>query len=206
MSLEQNTIVEQALEPLHCPTEGYLRMATTDDAENLFFLINKAYFQLYCQFRREGLEKRLETIDQIHDLMEKGIFLLITASDRDQSMMGDLCPIAACVLIHHTATNELSQQTIDGKTSIEISLLAVHPNLVKRGIARYMMQAVEAVAKRLGYTHIFLSALSLSEHVIKMYSHWGFTVIRMKTLTEEGIDASTFAIPCHIVIMEKKLQ
>ena len=198
MLFEQNTVVEQAIKPLLCPTEGLIRIASRSDAENLFLLVNKAFYQNGCRYRRKGFENRLATVDQIYGLMDKGIFLLLTASDNEQStILEDGCPIVACVFIGHTA---------DGKASVKVNLLAVHPNMLKRGIARYMMQAVDSVAKALGYWHVFLSVLSLNAYLIDMYSKLGFHIIETKTLTNEGIDASTFALPCHVIVMEKNLQ
>ena len=198
MLFEQSKIVDQAIEPLVCPTDGSIHTATRNDAENLFSLINKAFFQNGCRYRRKGFENRLTNVHQIHDLMEKGIFLLLTASDNEQStILNDGSTIASCVFI---------APTVYEKTSVKVNLLAVHPNMLKRGIARYMMQAVDAVAEALGYTHVLLSVISLNTYLIEMYSKLGFHRVETRSLTDEGIDASTFALSCHVIVMEKKLQ
>jgi GNAT superfamily N-acetyltransferase len=99
----------------------------------------------------------------------------------------------------------LTKQTVDGKLSIKINILAVRPAIVRRGIARYMMQVVETVAKKCRYTHVFFPVVSLNQHLIDMYSKWGYNIIETKTLVECDVDPEIFAIPCHMFIMEKKL-
>jgi hypothetical protein len=83
MSSEQDTIVRQAMEHLICSTEGFIRIDTNADAENLFLSINKALFKDSSKYKRKGFENRLGRVKEIHSLMEKGIFLLFTASNHE---------------------------------------------------------------------------------------------------------------------------
>ncbi|CAF3341626.1 unnamed protein product [Rotaria socialis] len=206
MSSEQDTIVQQAVEHLICPSEGSIRIATKADAESLFLLINKAFFQILRRYKREAFQNRMETVDEVHKLMEKGIFLILTATDHEQSIiLNDGCFIVACIFMNHAAFGELPVEIVDAKLSLKINLLAVHPGMVRRGIGQYMMQAVESMAKIFRYTHVFLPVVSVNKHLVHMYTKWGFKIIDTKTLADCGIDAEKFSVPCHMIMMEKEL-
>jgi len=84
--------------------------------------------------------------------------------------LDDGCSLVACVFIHDLYNGELTKQTIDGKFSVKINLLIVHPTMLNRGIARSMMQVIDAVAKNSGYTHVFLLVL-FSTQAFTRYVH-----------------------------------
>ncbi len=77
--------------------------------------------------------------------------------------------------------------------------------MMKRGIARYMMQVVDAVAKEFHYTHVLVTVLSVKKHLVDIYTKWGFKIIGVKTLAELSIDPDNFTVLCHFIIMEKAL-
>jgi GNAT superfamily N-acetyltransferase len=113
--------------------------------------------------------------------------------------------IVACVFIQHLDNGKLTNETIDGKLSVNINLLGVHPTMVNRGITRYMMQAVEVIAKSFRYTHVFLSVLSAHKHLLDMYSEWGFNIIGTKSMDDSGFKLEKYIVPCHLIVMEKSL-
>jgi N-acetylglutamate synthase-like GNAT family acetyltransferase len=206
MASEQDAIVCRAVKNLICPTEGFIRVATNADAESIFHFINKAYFTSHSKYRRKGFENRLDRVEDLYNFVEKGMFLLLTASSHEQlATLNDECSIVACVFIHHMGIDELTKPTVDIKLSVNINFLAVHPTMLKRGIGRYMIQVVEAVAKTCGYTHVFLTVLSLHQHLLDLYAKWGFNVIGTKTLTDCGSHPEKYISPCHFIVMEKDL-
>ena len=206
MSSEQDVIMRRAVEHLICPTQGFIRIATSADAETLVSFINNAYVKNRAMFEQKFGANRVDSVETIHSLMEDGIFILLTASHDEQNMiLDDGCPIVACIFINHVVNGELTKQAVDGKLSVKINMLTVHPAMVKRGIAGYMMQVAEAVAKTFHCTHMSLTVLSFYKHLIDMYTKWGFNVIETKPLAYEGVNPEYLGFPCNVIVMEKEL-
>ncbi|CAF4085740.1 unnamed protein product [Rotaria sp. Silwood1] len=178
MSSEQDTIVYRVVQSLTCPTQGFIRIATTTDAENLFALINKAYDAEFFMYHQKGFQKRLDNIGEIHNLMNKGVFLVLTLADDERAkFMDDQYSIAACVFIHDSPTYLLPEQMMPNRITAQVNLLCVHPEMRNRGIARYMIQVVEGVCKEFHYTHVYLRVVSVHQHLIDMYMKLGFMII-----------------------------
>ncbi len=114
-------------------------------------------------------------------------------------VLNDNYSVIACVFIHHSSVGELTKQTA------KVNLLAVHPAMMKRGIAGYMMKVVDAVAKEFHYTHLLVTVLSVKKHLLDIYIKWGFKIVEIKTLAEFGVDPEDFTVPCHFIVMEKAL-
>jgi N-acetylglutamate synthase-like GNAT family acetyltransferase len=206
MSSGQDAIVYQSVKHLICPTEGFIRIATSADAETLFLFINKTYIKNRSMYEWKFSGNRLNSVDEIHSFMENGIFLLLTASHNEQEkILDDGCSIVACVYIQHLINGKLTKQTVDAKLPVKINMLAVHPSMVKRGIAGYMMQVVDTVAKTFHYTHVYLTVISFYKHLIDMYAKWGFNIIETKTLADSGVNPEHFPTHCHMFVMEKEL-
>ncbi len=206
MSSEREVFVHRALEHLVCPTEGSIRVATTADAENLFHFINKAYYKDHSKYKRKEFENRLDSVDDIHSYMNKGVFLLLTASDHEQmKILNDGCSFVACIFLNHLDFGELATRTFNGTSSLKINLLAVHPVMLKRGVGRYMLDVVEVIAKTLHYTHVFLTAISYHTHLIDIYTKWDFKVIETKALVDCGMNPEKYNLSCYMIVMEKKL-
>jgi hypothetical protein len=77
--------------------------------------------------------------------------------------------------------------------------------MLKRGIARYMMQVVDALVKNSGYAHVFLLVFSMHKHLLDMYTQWGFNIIGTKALSEVVNQPGKYIVSCHLIIMEKDL-
>jgi GNAT superfamily N-acetyltransferase len=82
-----------------------------------------------------------------------------------------------------------------------IGLLAVRPELHRRGLGRRLMDLAEQYLVGEGCSAADLRTISARDDLVPMYKHFGY----QQTGTEEMPSHVKLKIPCHFIVMSKNL-
>ncbi|KAI9219432.1 hypothetical protein BC828DRAFT_406700 [Blastocladiella britannica] len=112
-------------------------------------------------------------------------------------------PIALAINLHRDAWS--------GPGALMISLLAVHPRLHGRGLAKYIMalsvQISRIVACRERQSpRLVIEVVSVQSHLFDIYGKMGFEIVGKRTWDEFGVDPDMFTVECHLVLMQRQLE
>ncbi|KNE68759.1 hypothetical protein AMAG_13399 [Allomyces macrogynus ATCC 38327] len=184
-----------------------VRLATPDDAQAIVHLTNLAYvdarwFKAPSFYNRAILDEVLEEVDA-----PESCFLVLDwpvasvaqpANDESTSTPGAQgVPLAASVQVH---LDKPSGKPLFG-------MLAVHPNVHRRGVAKTMVRAVEALVRRvLKENTLVIEVVSVQPHLLEIYGKMGFVAFQERKWEEFGIDpAACLVVPCHLIALRKTL-
>jgi GNAT superfamily N-acetyltransferase len=82
-----------------------------------------------------------------------------------------------------------------------IGLLALRPELKGRGLGRVLMDRAEEYLASIGCEAVDLRTISARDDLVPMYKHFGY----QQTGTEAMPAGVKLKIPCHFVVMSKRL-
>jgi predicted GNAT family N-acyltransferase len=90
--------------------------------------------------------------------------------------------------------------------SFLLSLLSVHINHQRKGIAKLLFGLVSQVLLTLyGNIRLQVNVVNVQKHLLDMYSYWGFQQCGTKSWEDVGVNTDFITVQSHFVVMEKRI-
>jgi ribosomal protein S18 acetylase RimI-like enzyme len=156
-------------------TVAGLRLATTDDVDQLVPFINRA-------FAPDNYFKRTERTNpsQVAEYLRKGFFLLLEDG-------GELSGLV------YTELRENSRGYI--------GMIATDPDRQRSGIGTHLLQIGEEFCRNQGSSAIEISVINLRPDLIEWYQRKGYQIVGEAPYVRPEL----LILPCHFILMEKNL-
>ncbi|KAI8618289.1 hypothetical protein BC830DRAFT_1109711 [Chytriomyces sp. MP71] len=179
------------------PVAGILaRLATPQDIKQLVPLINKAYESAHW-FKKPHFYDRVHA-EYLESVMKTDYLIVL----EETKSVGRL--VASIRLVVPSPQ--------ESPKHCGMSLLAIHPDLHRRGLAKYLFKLLCGVAigyhaanPDAGWDLMQCEVVSLQPHLIEIYTAWGFKIVGMVDWEAVGFSKDDVTIPCCLFVLHKRL-
>ncbi|KAJ3115540.1 hypothetical protein HK100_001311 [Physocladia obscura] len=169
------------------PVSGLtLRLATRSDTPQLVSLINEAFRDSHW-FKAPAFYDRTNT-EHIYSELSTGVFLVLEDSYSRQ----------ICASVKLTAPSSNAKYC-------KMALLAIHPSMAKKGLAKYLFKALctyalqmDAESPESGWNLLTVEVVSVQDHLLNIYSSWGFEVSGKLEWEETALTVCPMFMACVI--------
>ncbi len=164
--------------------------ATIADIPALVLLVNSAYRGDYS---KKGWTTEADLLDGLRVIPETMLEQMNTPGQHFLKATDPAEKIIGCVSL------------LEKSTKIYLGMLTVEPTNQGAGIGKYLMQASEEFALKLGKTHIEMTVISVRAELIAYYERRGYQLTGEKRPFPNDPKFGIQKQPLEFIVMEKKL-
>jgi GNAT superfamily N-acetyltransferase len=174
----------------HMNEQLSIAMATIADIPTLVLLVNSAY---RGDSSKKGWTTEADLLDGVRVIPETLLEQLNTPGQHFLKAMDQAGKIIGCVSL------------LEKSNKIYLGMLTVEPHIQGAGIGKYLMQASEDFARKLGKTHIEMTVISVRSELIAYYERRGYALTGEKRPFPNDPKFGIQKQPLEFIVMEKKL-